>query len=233
MVTHTQPDEITRWHEARLRRVTSAQGNLALVETRWLPEGDGTTLAEAQAGQPESVTVTELAQTNLDTGRPQRGFRFWDAQSRAIADFRDITRYPYNPDLVIRGTFAPRDEPRLVPFEHLRDGGLTRDETIPGDITFTVEGTEYRVDAFANGDALLLAFADATTGVESYAPGRFLIVECEGDVAVLDFNRAYVPPCGFSNQYNCPIPPQQNRFPFPIRAGEQHIVFAPGSPSAH
>jgi uncharacterized protein (DUF1684 family) len=45
---------------------------------------------------------------------------------------------------------------------------------------------------------------------------------------VLDFNRAVVPPCGFSNQMNCPLPPLQNRLPLPIRAGEKRVRFAEG-----
>ena len=68
------------------------------------------------------------------------------------------------------------------------------------------------------------------------APGRVevegipLFVELrddEGEV-VLDFNRAFVPPCGFSAQYNCPLPPASNRFPLRIRAGEKNVVFRDG-----
>jgi uncharacterized protein (DUF1684 family) len=44
----------------------------------------------------------------------------------------------------------------------------------------------------------------------------------------LDFNRAFVPPCGFSVQYNCPLPPAQNRFGVAIEAGERQVVFSDG-----
>ena len=42
------------------------------------------------------------------------------------------------------------------------------------------------------------------------------------------FNLATVPPCGFSNQMNCPLPPLQNRLPFPLRAGEKRVRYAEG-----
>lgn len=49
-----------------------------------------------------------------------------------------------------------------------------------------------------------------------------------GDTVTLDFNRAFVPPCGFSVQYNCPLPPPQNRLHLPVPAGEKLPVFLDG-----
>jgi uncharacterized protein (DUF1684 family) len=49
----------------------------------------------------------------------------------------------------------------------------------------------------------------------------------------LDFNRAFVPPCGFSDQYNCPMPPRQNRFHLPVEAGEKLPVFRAGFADQH
>jgi uncharacterized protein (DUF1684 family) len=44
----------------------------------------------------------------------------------------------------------------------------------------------------------------------------------------MDFNLAVLPPCAFSYNFNCPIPPKQNRLPFPIRAGEKFPVTPSG-----
>jgi len=38
-------------------------------------------------------------------------------------------------------------------------------------------------------------------------------------------HRAFVPPCGFSEAYNCPLPPAQNRLAVPVEAGEKVPVF--------
>ena len=41
----------------------------------------------------------------------------------------------------------------------------------------------------------------------------------EGKV-VLDFNKAYNPPCAFTPFATCPLPPPQNRLNVAIEAGE-------------
>ncbi len=37
---------------------------------------------------------------------------------------------------MIEATFTPVSGERTIPFEHIRDNGLTRDLVVPGDITF-------------------------------------------------------------------------------------------------
>jgi uncharacterized protein (DUF1684 family) len=39
---------------------------------------------------------------------------------------------------------------------------------------------------------------------------------------VIDFNKAYSPPCAFTNFATCPLPPDQNRLPLSIHAGEKY-----------
>lgn len=218
------------WRSWRLESVAGPTGNLALIETRWLQPGDETSLADVAAGQPASVIVTELSRQSLDTGEPERGFRFWDAESRAIRAFDTISAFPFDPGWVIEARFTPVSDDRTVPFEHIRDNGGTRELIVPGDITFALDGVDYTLSAFDDGGTLLLVFGDPTNGAEgpdgTYASGRFLFVTLDGDRAVLDFNRAFVPPCGFSDQYNCPLPPRNNRFAVPVRAGEKAVVFA-------
>lgn len=221
------------WRASRLASVTAPTGNLALIETRWLAPGDETTLEDALAGQPETVIATELTRRNLETGEPERGIRLWDAQSPAIRDFETIDVFPFDPSWVVEATFTPVADDRTIPFEHIRDNGLTRELVVPGDITFERDGVDYTLSAFDDDGTLLLVFGDPTNGDEgpegTYASGRFLFVTREGDRAVLDFNRAFVPPCGFSDQYNCPLPPRNNRFAVPVTAGEKRVVLRDGA----
>lgn len=151
--------------------------------------------------------------------------RVWDAKSDAIRDFGGIDAFGYNPDWVITGTFVPNEGGVTVGFEHLKDEGKTRDKVIPGEIVFSYDGTEYRLAAFKEGRALQLVFADSTNGDSTYSVGRFLFVAPNPDGSItLDFNTAILPPCAFSYNYNCPMPPKQNRFPFPIEAGEKNVL---------
>ena len=235
------PAYFASWRDARHTAVTGATGNLALVETRWLPAGadPAEEFARATADAPASVTVTALTRSNLDTGEPEHGLRFWDSQSPAIQAFETITAFDYDPEWVVEAQFTPVSGDRTVPFEHIRDNGGSRELVVPGDITFTRDGVDYTLSAFDDDGTLLLVFGDATNRLDgdtsTYASGRFLFVHRAdgagfGDAGpvTLDFNRAFVPPCGFSVQYNCPMPPAQNRFAQSVEAGERNVVFAGG-----
>jgi uncharacterized protein (DUF1684 family) len=94
-----------------------------------------------------------------------------------------------------------------------------------------MEGQEYRIAAFQDGRRLQLVFADATTGDDTYGVGRFLFLAPNPDGTItLDFNYAVLPPCAFSYNFNCPMPPKQNRFPFRIEAGEKNVLAKSGEP---
>lgn len=232
------------WRRNRVERVTGARGDLALVETRWLDDGVTVSDEEALAGHAETVTLTRLRRANIDTGEPEYGYRLWDAQSPAIRGFERIESFPFDAAWVVEAWFEPVSDERTIPFEHIRDNGGTRELVVPGDITFSLvnaegESTEYVVAAFDNGGSLLVPFGDLTNrstdaASASYPTGRFLIVQRLDGAAdagtpgavLLDFNRAYVPPCGFSPHYNCPLPPAQNRLDVAVTAGERSVTLA-------
>ncbi len=221
-------EEHTHWQAERRAAVTSATGNLALIETRWT--GERPDLEAEQRAAADTVTVTPIERTNIETGEAEHGLRVWDADAPAIRVFDRIDTYEYDPAWVLEGHFTPVAGDRRVSFEHIRDNGGTRDLVVPGDIRLELAGQEYTLAAFDDGGTLLLVFGDETNGAETYGSGRFLFVRLRDDEGsvVLDFNRAFVPPCGFSAQYNCPLPPASNRFPLPIRAGEKNVVFRDG-----
>jgi uncharacterized protein (DUF1684 family) len=151
--------------------------------------------------------------------------RVWDANSEGIREFGSIDAYPYNPEWVITAAFTEHPEDTTMGFEHLKDNGKTKEQVIPGEITFTKDGVDYNLAAFKSGRALQLVFADATSGVDTYSVGRFLFVAPKSDgTIILDFNLAVLPPCAFSYSFNCPMPPRQNRFAAPIEAGEKNVL---------
>jgi uncharacterized protein len=102
----------------------------------------------------------------------------------------------------------------------------TRDLGAPGVVSFVVGGLRYETRPFSDGDSLVLVFSDLTTGVTTKPPCRFLEIalpDRPGGGLVVDFNRAYLPPCAFSGQYNCPLPPPGHRFLIPVEAGERDV----------
>lgn len=223
------------WRRERHDAVTAPTGNLALVETRWLPEGERADPRVAEESAPATVSVTGITRRDINTGAEEHGLRFWDSASPAIRAFEQITAFDHDPDWVIDAVFTPVHAERTIPFEHIRDNGGARDLVVPGDITFSRDGVDHTFAAFDDGGELLLVFGDPTNGVSddtgTYGAGRFLSVQRsdggalgEPGTVTLDFNRAFVPPCGFSAEYNCPLPPAQNRFTTPVEAGEKRVV---------
>jgi uncharacterized protein len=70
---------------------------------------------------------------------------------------------------------------------------------------------------------LFLAFADETSGKETYGGGRYLDLKKvpAATSVVLDFNKAYNPYCAYNDSYSCPFPPSENVLKVAIKAGEK------------
>ncbi|MBI5162256.1 MAG: DUF1684 domain-containing protein [Micrococcales bacterium] len=194
---------------------------------------DGT--AVVRGSDDENPSEVRFSDTVQCTVIPQEGgasyaLRVWDAESDAIRDFGSIDAFPFNPEWIVTAAFTPNPEGTTFGFEHLKDGDATREEVIPGSITFTKNGVDYDLVAFQAGKALQLVFADATSGETTYSVGRFLFIVPKPDGSItLDFNQALLPPCAFSYAFNCPMPPKQNRFPVPIEAGEKNVLNTAGA----
>ena len=94
-----------------------------------------------------------------------------------------------------------------------------------GAFVFKKDGTEYRLDAVLEegSEELFIMFADATSGKETYGAGRYMYAAQPetGKKSVLDFNKAYNPPCAFTKYATCPLTPRQNRLPIAVTAGEK------------
>ncbi|GGA72422.1 hypothetical protein GCM10011521_08200 [Arenimonas soli] len=102
--------------------------------------------------------------------------------------------------------------------------GMVEPMANPGRVSFEKDGVSYSLEALDEGDGrLFFVFADRTSGHETYAASRFLYAEPAGadGLTVLDFNRAYNPPCAFTAYSTCPMPPPENRLDLRIEAGEK------------
>jgi uncharacterized protein (DUF1684 family) len=94
----------------------------------------------------------------------------------------------------------------------------------PGYAVFELGGQEQRLEGVLespDSTQLFFIFKDATSGKETYPSGRFLYSELpkEGKL-VLDFNKAYNPPCAFTAYATCPLPPKENWLAERVEAGE-------------
>jgi uncharacterized protein len=98
----------------------------------------------------------------------------------------------------------------------------------PGKLVFTLGGETLSLDAVQESPTdtrLFILFRDSTAGKETYGAGRFLYSDGlpkDGHV-IIDFNKAYNPPCALTPFATCPLPPPQNRLRVRIEAGEKNL----------
>jgi uncharacterized protein (DUF1684 family) len=102
--------------------------------------------------------------------------------------------------------------------------GQTTKQFSPGVVHFSLEGKPYAMIALEEEGELFFVFGDPTNDVETYSAGRFLkaVKPALAGMVLLDFNKAYNPPCAFTPFATCPLPPKQNMLEVPVKAGEKN-----------
>ena len=149
------------------------------------------------------------------------GVRLRDLSSDLLTEFKGIDTYPINEDWKITAKFEPYDPPKSVSIPTII-GTVDKDEA-PGALVFEKSGKQYKLDPVVEGNQFFVIFTDETSGQETYGAGRFLytkLPDSTGNV-ILDFNKAYNPPCAFTPYATCPLPPKQNYLKLMVTAGEK------------
>jgi uncharacterized protein len=146
--------------------------------------------------------------------------RVWDASNPACAAFAGIDTYPLAQRWRIEARWEPYAAPREVMVPSIV--GLPTRELAPGRAHFTIDGQEHTLEPVLEDGELFFVFKDKTAPAETYGGGRFLMAAqpVDGKV-VLDFNRAFNPPCVFTPYATCPLPLPQNVLPVRVEAGEK------------
>ncbi|WP_041779403.1 DUF1684 domain-containing protein [Belliella baltica] len=150
------------------------------------------------------------------------GLRLRDLESETIRDFHGIDRFPVDKEWRFEAKFIPYEPAKEIPISNVL--GQTYAAKSVGYLSFGFEGRIYNIDALEEGDQLFLIFADGTSGAETYGGGRYLYTQKadENGIVILDFNKAYNPPCVFTPFATCPLPPRQNILELAIEAGERN-----------
>ncbi len=142
------------------------------------------------------------------------------------AAFTGLPYYPIDPAYQMPAVLKENRAPKLIIELPTSSTELRRMQRV-GTLTFTLKGTTLTLTAFADEGAgpitrLFVPFGDLTSGTETYKGGRYIELDRTSTTLYdLDFNRAYHPFCVFNVAYVCPVPPQENRLPVAIQAGER------------
>lgn len=149
------------------------------------------------------------------------GVRLRDLESDALKNFTHIDYFQIDRKWKITATYDAPAEPKTVPVHDVI--GLTTETPFGGTLHFEIDGKKYQLDATLEGNDLFIVFADPTNGNETYGGGRFLYAKkpVSGSEVILDFNKAYNPPCCFTDYATCPLPLPQNRLSVKVTAGEK------------
>ena len=262
--------EIQKWRQQRVARLTNPAGWLSLIGLDWLKEGRNTlgaakdndiviatapahlgtiTLSGAKAtialdaksgatidGQPklagellddthEKPTMIAFGTTSffLIKREDKFGLRIKDAEAATRKHFVGIDYFEIDPSWRIEAKWEAYNPPHEV--EEPNVIGQVDKVIVPGAAVFERNGQKIRVEPVIEtpGDTeLFLVFADKTSGKETYGAARFVYIDPPKDgKAVIDFNRAYNPPCAFTAFATCPLAPPENRLDLRVTAGEK------------
>ncbi len=166
-----------------------------------------------------TVTVGRLSLLVIHRG-VQYAIRLKDPASQARRDFHGLDYFPVSDEYRVTARFVA--QPRKISIDNVL--GQTAPMDSPGYVVFRLHGRELRLFPVfeAPGTSLFFIFRDQTSGKETYGAGRFLDADMpQGDQVVLDFNKAYNPPCAFTPYATCPLPPPENRMAVRVEAGEK------------
>jgi len=204
-------------------RLTLAKGNAMQVVAKDY-EGEKFTERDLVSGATRLEWVT-LGRLSLQFVKRDDGkivVRAADRESSKRKSFPGRVWYEANADYKVPAKFVAVADGATIPIANVR--GEISYEKVAGTLEFTVNGKKMTLDALDDEGDLFVIFRDGTSNSTTYPPGRFLVVEKPKDGAawVVDFNKAYNPPCAFSAYTTCPLPPPQNWLKGDMAAGEKY-----------
>jgi uncharacterized protein len=150
------------------------------------------------------------------------GIRLKDKNSPVRKSFTGLKWFDVKEEYRVEARWVSYPQPKPVKVPNVL--GQTEAMASPGYAEFTLNGKAIRVDGVLedpHAEQLFFILRDQTSGKETYGAGRFLYADLpKGGQVVLDFNKAYNPPCAFTPYATCPLPPPQNWMPVRVEAGE-------------
>ncbi|WP_063674361.1 DUF1684 domain-containing protein [Dyella thiooxydans] len=207
-------------------RFTATPGSGAVIDGK--PASDAVLVDDMHAGKAGPTTVHFGSASFYVIDREGRkGLRVKDPEAETRRHFLGIDYFPINPSWRIVADWVP-----FHPVHTLEIGtaiGTIDKVEVPGKAVFHHGGRTFELLPYQEepGGELFFVMADRTSGKETYGAARFLYAALPAGgldkpgAVVLDFNRAYNPPCAFTPFATCPLAPPENRLDIAVTAGEK------------
>lgn len=148
------------------------------------------------------------------------GIRVWDNTREERRTFPSREWYPVKEEFRVPATYTRYETPKIVKMPDIL--GAILDEPLQGFVSFALGGKEHELIVEELPDRrLFIQFMDPTNNQRTYPSGRYHYTDAqENGSVVVDFNKAYSPPCAFTKFATCTFPPQENHLEVAIEAGE-------------
>lgn len=198
--------------------VKSAKGVAMRINDKSL--GGMAKLKPDTSGESDFVFIDDIRIGVIERGG-QLAIRVWDPQNPVRLNFAGCKWFKPDEDWRVRAQVETYPEPKAVMIDDIV--GIQREAKMHAALAFDVGSQTFRLDAeHLEDDTYDLIFKDSTAGKSTYGAGRYLTTEvAEEETVVIDFNKAYNPPCAFTEFATCPLPPPQNILQVAIEAGEK------------
>jgi uncharacterized protein (DUF1684 family) len=184
----------------------------------------------ADDANPSTLSWHGLTMIVLPRGG-RYALRIKDADSPARVQFHGLRWYAPDLHFTVEARWIPHTPPHTLKIPTII--GTTLDLPAPGVAEFTLNGKMFRLEPVLESPrdtSLFFILRDTTSQTTTYQAGRFLRtafpdhgLSAPGTL-VLDFNQLYNPPCAYTPYATCPLPPDQNRLPVALEAGEQRYA---------
>ncbi|HSB01787.1 MAG TPA: DUF1684 domain-containing protein [Anaerolineales bacterium] len=194
------------------------------VETDLPVELNGASVKSAlldtdQEDLPSFITLADIRMVVVRRSKGV-GIRLWDNAKKERQLFPSRQWYPVKEAYCLPATYTRYETPRIVKMPDIL--GAILDEPMQGFVSFELNGKKYELVAEELADhRLFLQFMDLTNRESTYPSGRYHYTDAhENGKVVIDFNKAYSPPCAFTEYATCTFPPSENHLDIAIEAGE-------------
>jgi len=173
-------------------------------------------------GHPTIIELGGLRMYVIKRGE-RLGIRLKDLNNAAVARYAGPAFFPLDLNYRVTSKFVASDGKKTVDVPDVL--GDVTPTPVPGEVRFRLNGQDLTLTALSGNPAKGLSFviSDLTSKTETYPGGRFLDTDPVSDgKVILDFNRAYNPPCAVTPYATCPLAPKENRLQIAIPAGEKY-----------
>lgn len=148
------------------------------------------------------------------------GIRVWDNDRELRRTFPPRQWYPVKKEFRVPATYTRFATPKVVKMPDIL--GAILDEPMQGFVSFELGGKKHQLMVEELPDRrLFIQFMDLTNNQQTYPSGRYHYTDAhENGKVFIDFNKAYSPPCAFTEFATCTFPPQENHLHVAVEAGE-------------